>query len=104
MREYSVIISEPAEADLLAIYRHIAERSGIEIAFRFVESIEAYCRGFSLAPERGMKRDDLRSGLRTVGFRRRATIVFEVNHRARQVVVHGVYYAGRDFEGKGEDD
>ena len=51
-----------------------------------------------------MKRDDLRPGLRTVGFRRRATILFEVDHQVRQVVIHGVYYAGRSFEGEADDD
>jgi hypothetical protein len=41
----------------------------------------------------------------TVGFRRRATILFEVDDRARQVVIHGVYYAGRNLEaGADEDD
>jgi len=35
-------------------------------------------------PERGTKRDDLRLGLRTVGFRRRAMILFEID-RAAQV-------------------
>jgi hypothetical protein len=36
--------------------------------------------------------------LRTVGFQRRATILFEVDPRARRVVIHGVYYGGRSFE------
>jgi plasmid stabilization system protein ParE len=65
---------------------------------RFVESIEAYCLGFAHMPERGTKRDDLRLGLRTVGFRRRATILFEIDRTARRVVIHGVYYAGRSVE------
>jgi plasmid stabilization system protein ParE len=68
---YSVIFSAPAEADLFAIYDYIAERAGGAIAQRFVESIEAYYLGFAHMPERGTKRDDLRLGLRTVGFRRR---------------------------------
>jgi toxin ParE1/3/4 len=104
LKAYSVIISDNAEADLLAIYDYISARAGGEIAFRFVQRIEHYCLGFSDAPERRTKRDDLRPGLRTVGFRRRATILFEVNHRAQQVVVHGVYYGGRSFESGDDDD
>jgi plasmid stabilization system protein ParE len=104
LKTFAVIISDAAAADLRAIYDHIAQRSGPEIAFRFVDDIESYCLGFDLAPERGTKREDLRAGLRTVGFRRRATILFEVNNRARQVIVHGVYYAGRSYEGTSEED
>ena len=100
---YAVIFSAPAEADLFAIYDYIAQRAGAAIALRFVESIEIYCLGFAHAPERGMRRDDLRPGLRTVGFRRRATILFEVDIAARRVVIHGVYYGGRSLEGLEEE-
>lgn len=95
---YTVIISATAEADLLAIFDYIAERAGERIAARFVDRIEAYCNGIATTPERGTNRNDLRPGLRTVGFRRRATILFEVDHRSSRVVIHGVYYGGRSFE------
>ena len=55
-------------------------------------------------PERGTRRDDLRAGLRTVGFSRRATVLFEVDEKVRRVVIHGIYYAGRSFEGEAGDD
>jgi toxin ParE1/3/4 len=95
---YTVVFSAPAEADLFAIYDYIAERAGAEIALRFVERIEEYCPGFADSSERGTRRNDLRPGLRTVEFRRRATILFDVDRKARQVIIHGVYYAGRRFE------
>jgi plasmid stabilization system protein ParE len=98
---YTVAFSGPAEDDLFAIYDYITERAGAAIALRFVESIEAYCIGFATMPERGTRRNDLRAGLRTVGFRRRATILFEVDRTAQRVVIHGVYYAGRNW---GDDD
>jgi toxin ParE1/3/4 len=101
---YTVIFSTAAEADLFAIYDYIAERAGAGIALRFVEAIEVYCLGFANMPERGMRRNDLRPGLRTVGFRRRATILFEVDQAARRVVIHGVYYAGRSLEALEESD
>lgn len=100
---YAVIFSAAAEADLFAIYDYIAERAGGAIALRFVEAIETYCLGFEHSPERGTRRDDLRPGLRTVGFRRRATILFEVDRNARRVVIHGIYYGGRSLEGLGEE-
>jgi toxin ParE1/3/4 len=103
LKTYTVIISDAAGADLRAIYHYIAARGGAEIAFGFIERIESYCLGFAHTPERGIRRDDLRPGLRTVGFRRRATILFEVRHGERQVVVHGVYYGGRSLEGESEE-
>jgi toxin ParE1/3/4 len=101
---YSVIISQPAEDDLFAIYRYIAERAGDETALRFTDRIEQYRLSFVTFPERGTKRDDLRRGLRTIGFRRCATIVFEVDRRTRQVIIHGIHYAGRSLEGADDDD
>ena len=95
---YTVIISAPAEADLTSIYDYIAARADADIASRFVDRIETYVLGFARTPERGTKRDDLRPGLRTIGFRRRATILFEVDRVRLHVVIHGVYYAGRSFE------
>ena len=47
-------------------------------------------------PERGTRRDDLGSGLRTVGFERRATIVFRVEKDAVDIV--RILYGGRDLE------
>ena len=95
---YTVIISPPADADLNAIFDYIAERAGATIALGFVQRIEDYVAGFETMPERGMRRDDLRPGLRTVGFRRRATILFEVDRARHRVIIHGIYYAGRSFE------
>jgi toxin ParE1/3/4 len=101
---FRVVFSASAKADLFAIYDYIAERAGATIALRFVESIEIYCRGFETLPERGARRDDLRPGLRTVGFRRRATILFEVERATRQVVIHGIYFGGRSLVGLDETD
>lgn len=44
----------------------------------------------------GLARDDLRPGLRTIGFRRRAVIAFAINEAT--VEIHGVYYGGQDHE------
>jgi plasmid stabilization system protein ParE len=44
----------------------------------------------------GVARDDLRPGLRIVGFRRRVTIAFAVTEAT--VEIPGIYYGGRDYE------
>ncbi len=43
-----------------------------------------------------MARDDLRPGLRFVGFRRGVTVAFTVTEE--NVEILGIYYSGRDYE------
>jgi toxin ParE1/3/4 len=54
-----------------------------------------YCLGFATFPERGTRRDDLRPGLRTIGFGRRVTIAFHVSDD--RVTIDRILYAGRDL-------
>jgi plasmid stabilization system protein ParE len=92
-----------AENDLFAIYDYIAARAAPATALRFLERLEKYCLSFGEVPESGTRRDELRPRLRTAGFRRRATILFEVDHASRGVIIHGIYYAGRNIELPDED-
>lgn len=91
-----VIFAPEARDDLFALYSYIAEQSGPARAIGFISRIESYCLGFDLVAERGTKRDDLRPGLRIVGFARRVTIAFHVD--ARAVTIDRIFYAGRDVE------
>ncbi len=63
-----------AQIDLLDLYDHIHERSGPTRASASVDRIEKACRSLSEFPERGTRRDDLRPGLRVIGFERRVAI------------------------------
>jgi len=94
--EHEVLFSPEAVADLLNLYEYIAERSGPARAIGYVGRLEQYCLGFRFSAERGTKRDDLRPGLRTVGFERRVTIAFHVE--ARSVVIDRIFYAGRNVK------
>lgn len=84
-----------AEADIAGIYAYIRDHSSPEIARRYVQRIMAYLAGFETFPERGTRRDEIRPGLRIVGFERRVTIAFVVE--ADEVVVLNVLYGGRDL-------
>jgi hypothetical protein len=53
-------------------------------------------------PTRGTRRDDIRAGLRTVGYRRQATIAFAMSDDTVNIL--GVYYGGRDYEADLRDD
>jgi len=93
---YEVRFRPRAEEDLFRIYRYIAERAGAETAAGYVDRITAACLALDHAPLRGTRRDDLRPGIRTMGFEHRATIVFQVTGRNVEVV--RVLYGGRDLE------
>jgi toxin ParE1/3/4 len=48
-----------------------------------------------LAAERGTRRDDIRVGLRVVGFERRVTIAFHVD--PKRVTIDRILYGGREL-------
>jgi len=85
-----------AEADLFALHRFIAEEAGLEVAGAYIDRIEAACLALADFPERGTRRDDIRRGLRTIGFERRATIAFQV--KKAEVVIVRIFYGGQDYE------
>ncbi|MCE7028218.1 type II toxin-antitoxin system RelE/ParE family toxin [Jiella avicenniae] len=92
----ALIFSPEATEHLGTIESYITSRSSVETAANFVNSIIAYCEGLPQFPERGRARNDLRPGLRLVGFRRRVTIAFSVD--PEMVIILGVYWGGRDVE------
>jgi toxin ParE1/3/4 len=92
----TVAYSPRAKADFDAIFDWIAPRSSIDVAFGYIERIRHYCEGFSTFPERGTRRDDLRPGVRTIGFERRVTIAFAVTED--RVLILRVFYGGRNVD------
>jgi toxin ParE1/3/4 len=47
-------------------------------------------------PRRGIRRDDIRPGLRITNYKKRAVIAFDVD--AEMVSIIGVFYGGQDYE------
>ena len=92
---HSIEFSPEALGDLIDLYDYIALRNGPERAIGYVNRIEDYCRNLAVFPNRGSARDDLRPGLRIVGFERRAVIAFQVS--ANSVTVLRILYGGRDL-------
>ena len=91
-----VVFAPEAQDDLLSLYTYIANQSEPSTAIGYINRIERYCLGFDLAGERGTRRDDIRPGLRIVGFERRVTIAFHVEPDA--VIIDRIFYAGRDVD------
>jgi toxin ParE1/3/4 len=94
--EFGVAFTPRAEAQLAALYNYIADRGGDIRAEKYVGDIVARCRAMATFPRRGTKRNHVRPGLRTIGYKRRVTIAFSIEER--MVVIHGIFYGGQDFE------
>jgi toxin ParE1/3/4 len=92
---HEVVFAPEARDDLLDIYDYIALRSGPARALSFTERLVAYCAGLATFPKRGTQRDDLRRGLRIIGYRRRVTIAFHVT--SNTVIIDRILYGGRDL-------
>ncbi|MDJ0448162.1 type II toxin-antitoxin system RelE/ParE family toxin [Methylocystis sp. JR02] len=96
MKRRKVVFSPQARDDLQRLYDYIRFAAGAETANSYIGRLEAYVLGFETASERGQRRDDVRPGLRTVGFERRLTIAFSID--AENVTILRLFYAGRDWE------
>ena len=95
MNQRKVEFSEDARTDLVALYDWLSNAAGAKTALSYVERLETYCKGFDLASERGHARDDIRQGLRIVGFERRVTIAFMVEDN--RVVILRLFYGGQNW-------
>lgn len=92
---HKVVFAPEAQADLLELYDAISGEGGEERALAYVERIEASCLGLGTFPERGTRRDDIRPGLRVIGFAQRVAIAFHVT--TATVTIDRILYGGRDF-------
>lgn len=93
---FRVAFTPEAEEQLVDLYRYIAAAGYREAADRYTDSIVTYCEELAEFPYRGRTRDDIRPGLRTIGFRRRVVIAYAIVGEG--VLIVGVFYGGRDYE------
>ena len=96
MKEYKVEFSPEALTDLRNLYDWIADAAGATTALGYIERLETYCQGMRHAAERGHTRNDIRKGLRIVGFEKRVTIAFSV--KSDRVTILRLFYGGRNWE------
>jgi toxin ParE1/3/4 len=96
VKKRSILFAPEARDDLLALYRWISDKAGSDIAISYIGRIEEFCNNFDLASERGHPRDDIRQGLRIVGFKKRITIAFIVSDQA--VTFLRIFYGGQNRE------
>jgi plasmid stabilization system protein ParE len=99
---YTVVYAPEAEDQLVALYFQVSAAASPEIASRYTEAIVDQCESLTTFPMRGARRDDIRTGLRVFGFRRRVSIAFEVTGEV--VTILGIFYGGQNFEATLEQD
>jgi toxin ParE1/3/4 len=89
-----VRLSDPAIADLKDIADWIGDRADEDVGEAYVRRIEAHCGRLSDFPRRGRPRDEFASGVRSIAFERRATILYRIE--GDEVIIVSVVYAGRE--------
>lgn len=90
-----MVYAPEARDDLLALYDRIADAASAQTALTYVARLEGWLAAFATASERGTRRDDVREGLRIIGFERRVTVAFTVSDA--QVVILRLFYGGQDW-------
>ena len=96
MSSRQLIYGPEALRHLDELWDHIAKANAPAAADRYLATLLDYCEGLVDFPFRGTARNDLRPGLRTISFRRRAVIAFAVSDNTIEIL--GVFHGGRDYE------
>lgn len=91
-----VVFAPEAREDLFELYDYIAQHGSPERAMAYIERIEKACMSLQALPNRGTLREDLRPGLRVMGFERRALIAFQAG--SNKVAILRILYGGRSME------
>ncbi|MCL2780976.1 MAG: type II toxin-antitoxin system RelE/ParE family toxin [Actinomycetia bacterium] len=90
----TVVTSNAAAQELTELYDYIANAKSAMVAKDYVDAIIAETKKLGRAPFRGRARDDVRPGMRVLGFRRRVHIIFTVTDDIVQI--GHILYGGRD--------
>ncbi|MCU9995929.1 type II toxin-antitoxin system RelE/ParE family toxin [Mobiluncus mulieris] len=94
-----VVYSARAEQQLWELQDYIAVKSGfLDVGESFISEIVDFCDSMGELPLLGTLHEDLRPGLRIVGFRRRVVIAYVA--RAKRIEILGVFYGGQDYESR----
>jgi len=93
---YFVRLTSRAEEQLVELDAYLSERFSSPAAARFVDGIVDYCESLATFPLRGMRRDDVRPGLRITSYRKRVVIAFDVEGDC--VSILGIFYGGQSYE------
>lgn len=96
MSGYRIVFGCDATQQLEDLYDYIADNGSPDDAAQYTEAIITFCESVAEFPLRGTARDDVRPGLRILGYKKRVVIAFAVVDKA--VAILGIFYGGRDYE------
>jgi plasmid stabilization system protein ParE len=72
--------------------------AGTTIADSYTNAIAEFCHSLITFPQRGLRRDDLRPGLRVTNYRKRVVIAFAVDVDIKKVMILAIFHGGQDYE------
>jgi toxin ParE1/3/4 len=96
MKRREIVYAPEFEEDIYKLFDFIVARTNTQTALNYISRIETFCNGLELASERGTLRNDIRTGLRIIGFERRAVVAFTVEEY--RVVVLRFFSGGKNWE------
>lgn len=96
MTRYEVHFLAEAIDDIDALFCYIAKENSFEVAARYLARIERLCLSLDTFPLRGTAVGGGISGLRTMGFEHRVTILFRVGEE--RVEILRILYGGRNID------
>jgi len=92
---YTIIFDVEARADLTELYEYLLLEAGERIARGYVDRLIDYCAAFETFPERGTRHENISPGLRTVGYRHKATVAFRIKDDT--VTIMRIFHGGREI-------
>ncbi|MEA3112620.1 MAG: hypothetical protein QOG58_2419 [Caballeronia sp.] len=96
MTIFGVKFAPEALEQLDSLEQYIAEAASSTVAAGYIDAIVSYCESLQSFPQRGIRRDDIRPGLRITNYRGRTVIAFAVEEDPLYII--GVFYRGQDYE------
>lgn len=95
-----VAFTPEAERQLNEIDDWIAAKATADVARRFVSSLLVHIEDIPRFPYAGRARGDVRPGMRTITFKKRTLIAYDVDESSGELVVTvlGVFRGGQDWE------
>ena len=95
MKIRSVVYAQSARADLIRIFRWLAENASVNSAIDIVDDLEQFIERLDVASERGTRRDDVALGLRMIGHDRAQIAVYVEDDT---VTIARIFYGGENWE------
>lgn len=93
---YRIEFAPKVEDQIVDLYHYIARESTPEVASKYTEAVLSHCEKLAIFPDRGVRRDDIRPGLRITNYKSRTDIAFYVEGSVVNII--GIFHGGQNYE------